>query len=218
MERARQSFETNQGIGRIGEAIARAWVDDGTWSISPPTGNEAHIVDFSVMKMNKSAGALCAKMFFIDAKAKPLTYHFNDTGFNDSNYRDYLSLPGRVFVFFTDYALGLVYGNFLDVLGDGFVVEATRFQPAIRFWGVERMEIIGELSPAECTELRAVSCDRFEYPLSWRHAQSQLGLMYGARRTFTELITGAYFPTTIVPPNPNRKKRRAWPCIAGGTR
>lgn len=218
MERARQSFEANQGIGRIGEEKARAWVDDGTWSISPPTGNEAHVVDFSVMKMNKSAGALCAKMFFIDAKAKPLTYHFNDTGFNDSNYWDYLTLPGRVFVFFTDYALGLVYGNFLDVLGGGAVVEATRFQPAIRFWGVELMEIIGELTEGECTALRAVSCDRFEYPLSWRHAQSQLGLLYGTRRTFTELITGKYFPTRIVPPNPDRKIRRVRPCMAASAR
>ncbi len=106
------TFQERLRIGSTGEEIIKSYLINNGWVVYAPENLSPHPFDFLCYKNGSS--------FIAEVKTKPKMKFYNATGIDYRHYiiyRDYQekhSLP--VFIFFVDYSLNLIYGNYLNEL------------------------------------------------------------------------------------------------------
>lgn len=107
----KKSFDERLACGYSGEQIIEDYLIGEGWILYRPE-NHPHPFDFLCYKNGSS--------FIAEVKTKPKMKLYNATGIDYRHYiiyRDYQekhNLP--VFIFFVDYSLNLIYGNYLNEL------------------------------------------------------------------------------------------------------
>jgi hypothetical protein len=155
--------------GEIGENIVEQYLrDQGFQTYKSTDLDNSHTTDF--------LGIRRGKVMVCDAKAKPLRVNRCDTGIDLVHWHRYKALGEahgmRVFIFFVDEDLGLVYGNFLDVLDcihlHKSMKTGARVLPAypltenngkdeIRYYEYCDMLQLAKLTPQQIAELKSLS-------------------------------------------------------------
>lgn len=174
------SFQRTRRKGDIGERIILRYFE-GHVVYKAINEDCPHPIDYFVLALK---GEYKNEIIAADAKAKPRRELHGDTGINEKHYDTYyrLSMKYRmpVFLFFVDEAMARVYGNYLEELVKPDVfrgrdyprIEICRSGP-IKFFSMNRMLIIGELTADECNELRALRVSNYQPP--YRHPMLPFG-------------------------------------------
>ena len=102
-------------LGNIGEKIINDYLEKQGLVIYRPVTDNAHGFDVLVSR-GKLELTLC------EVKTKPKRKYFPDTGINHSVFKDYESICKKhnlkMFLFFVDFDIGQIYGDFLHVLSE----------------------------------------------------------------------------------------------------
>lgn len=143
-------------IGEIGERIVKdILINQGYVTYTAKGIDSAHPFDILAVK-NKE------EMMIVEVKTKRCREEYPDTGIDRRNYFVYKEISEKhnlpVFVYFVDFHLKEVYGNYLDILGEERVVyprdlDYPRFEGGIAYFPLEVMQHIRDLTDSEIKEI-----------------------------------------------------------------
>ncbi len=106
------TFAERLKIGSSGEAIIRDYLINKGWIVYAPENSSPHPFDFLCYKDGES--------FIAEVKTKARMKQFRATGIDYRHYKIYKSFEAKhnipVYLFFVDYNVGAVYGNYLSEL------------------------------------------------------------------------------------------------------
>jgi len=143
--------------GNIGERIVEELLIKWGYIIYKVVNDGPHIIDFFAHKSDKD-------IIGIDAKTKRRLKLYTRTGFNYKNYLEYEKLQKqhnlRIFMLFVDDFEGYAYGQWLDKLGEGYIMD--NYEKVI-VWGLDKMKIIRELTEDEVMELNKYTTENWDY-------------------------------------------------------
>lgn len=100
--------------GDLGESLVDEFIKASGDVPYIPNADKAHPFDRLCASQNKK------NLYIAEVKSKSRRKYYPDTGFNISNYHDYVNIQKKynlkVFIFFVDEEMGLVYGERLNEL------------------------------------------------------------------------------------------------------
>lgn len=135
-----------------------------------PVFDDAHPVDIFMVSRDMGHIAIA------DSKSKARRTAYKDTGINIGNYQKYMQVAEKyhlddIILYFVDEAYCLVYGNTIKELNksrtityNGKSKEYPIEEGNIRFWPIEIMVPLYELTEEECQELKNKSTRNIEWP------------------------------------------------------
>ena len=98
--------------GDIGESLVDVFIKNNGDVPYKPDADKAHPFDRLCASQNKK------NLYIAEVKSKARRKYYPDTGFNISNYNDYINIQDKyglkVFIFFVDEEMGLIYGERLN--------------------------------------------------------------------------------------------------------
>ena len=143
--------------GNIGEGIGRKLLIKWGYIIYKVVNDGPHIIDFFAHKRDKD-------LICLDVKTKRRLARYPRTGFNHNNYLEYIKLQEqhnlRVFILFVDDFECYAYGEWLDKLGEGYIMD--NYEKVI-VWDLDKMKIIRELTEDEVVELTKYTTENWNY-------------------------------------------------------
>lgn len=146
-------------IGDFGELLIREYFEQKGCICYKPVTDGAHLFDFLMLMPNK-------KTIAVEVKTKPSRTKYPDTGFNLKQYNGYKKFTDEhnvpIFIFFVDENKGAIYGNYLHELdkprvSNGIAYpfeEPTRYGQTIKYYPLEAMLAVRELTCNEISELK----------------------------------------------------------------
>ena len=152
-------------IGDYGEKLIREYLKNLGCICYEPSTDGAHLCDFFMFNRDKSVIAA-------EVKTKPARKKYPDTGFDLKHYNGYKKFTEEhsinMFIFFVDEDCGKIYGNYLHELDKPRVSngmsypseERTKYGQVIRYYPLEAMIPIRELTSEEICELKRLRSDR----------------------------------------------------------
>lgn len=145
-------------VGNIGERIVRDILNSKGYVLYAPLNHElAHAFDMLAEKDKKD-------LFIVEVKTKRSREEYPDTGVDTRNYWVYKELSEKhnlpIFVYFVDYHLGEIYGNYLDILEENITIyfenrelDYPRFEGGIIYFPLQSMVHIDYLTNKEIDEI-----------------------------------------------------------------
>jgi hypothetical protein len=163
MATTRANFDTAKAKGEFGERIVRRWLEGRGFVVYKPETEGAHAFDALAIKDKERCIAL-------DVKAKARRNLYKDTGISERHYQTYAKFSQRhkmpFWVVFVDEMQGTIYGNSLGALNEAKVVDGVTYPlnyNGTRFWPLQNMVPIHELSYQEQEELARLSQRNYAY-------------------------------------------------------
>jgi len=159
--------------GNLGEAMVRDIFESNGWHIYPHASEGPHIID---MVMMRGARENSMDLMLLDVKTKAHRTYYSDTGLNLHHYYLYSKFSNEhnsnFYLAFVDESEKKVYGNYKSELEKPRCIEKngrTLKYPLIQneiiyFPYPDAFEMLGDLTPGFCKQLKKLSQRNYEYP------------------------------------------------------
>lgn len=153
--------------GNIGEDIVRSFLESKGFVVYTPVSDGAHPFDMLCVKQKRMCIAA-------EVKTKAARTYYPDTGFNISTYEDYIAFSKKhnmdIFIFFVDENCKKIYGNWLRILDketkithNGKELLYPMNQNGQRYFPINKMRVISEITDIESSKLKELSSRNYEY-------------------------------------------------------
>lgn len=144
--------------GDIGEEIVKEFLEKNDFILYRPVTNGAHKIDYFAHS-GKGKRVICCEV-----KAKRRMARFPLTGFNVSNYTHYKEMYEKhkidTFVFFVDDFEGWVYGQWLNILGEGKIIKGRQ---DVIVWPLSSMKKIKQIDADILKDLSKYTTEKYDY-------------------------------------------------------
>jgi hypothetical protein len=144
--------------GNIGEDIISDFLEGHNFILYKPITDGAHKIDYFAHS-GRDKKVICCEV-----KTKRRMAKMAFTGFNVSCYKHYMEIYEKhnieTFVFFVDDFEACVYGQWLNKLADGKVIEGRN---SVIVWPLSSMKKIRDIDDETLTELRQYTTENYNY-------------------------------------------------------
>jgi hypothetical protein len=148
--------------GNIGEKIVKEYLEKLGYIIYQPVTSGAHSFDNLAIK-NKNT------LVVVEVKTKPRRKYYNDTGIELRHYNGYLEISKKhnlkVFIFFVDEYLKIIYGNDLSNLTKP--VKDKKQYPLIEkgiiYFHLSNVYKISELTNSQVEDIKKHTKSNYKY-------------------------------------------------------